>query len=344
MYEPDGSPNSYRDFTEGIRKCRALRELNESLQRLTGLQLLILLRLSDRLVEVHPAGCDVDLPPFCKEFRSTPQGRDKCLTCRSLIAFGACYRGRIEFACHGGLTVIAAPAVRHDGSYSKRAVIVACAFTHESRERGWCSVRTLAARLGIDLRNLKRGYDSFPSSSEEARNVVHEICGVGAALVGDLEERFLGDLIDDAQSGQVQDVDSVWPAIGLTRDRSYRPEGGSVGSLLVEHVIAMVKRDPSMPFHVSSVARAAHVSANYFSALFRRHTGQTFGEFLTEQRILRACELLPDVRLTVGEVSRCAGFHDPAYFSRRFKEVMGKSPTEWRIDPTEACAVRTADH
>lgn len=344
MYDPRVSPNSFQNFTDGIRKSRALRELNESSQRLTGLHLLILVRIDNRMVEVHPAGNDEELPPFCKEFRSTPQGRDKCLTCRSLIAFGACYRGRIEFACHGGLTVIAAPAIRHDGSWSKRAVIVACAFTHESRERGWCSVRALAAHLGIDLRNLKRGYDSFPSSSDGARTVTHEICGVGAALVGDLEERFLGDLNEDAPSGQVQDVDSVWPSVGLTRDRSYRPKGGSVGSLLVEHVIAMVKRDPSMPFQVSSVAQAAHVSPNYFSAIFRRHTGKTFGEFLTEQRIIRACELLPDVRLTVGEVSRRAGFHDPAYFSRRFKEVMGKSPTEWRIDPTEACAVRTADH
>jgi len=53
--------------------------------------------------------------------------------------------------------------------------------------------------------------------------------------------------------------------------------------------------------------------------------------FLSEQRVLHACELSRDIRLTVGDVARRAGFRDPAYFSRRFKEVTGTAPADWRV-------------
>lgn len=343
LSEPNPSLRSSRNFAVGIRNCRALRELNDSSKRLTGLQLIVLIRTGNSVVELHPAEGEYALPLFCQAYRSTPQGLQKCRTCRSLIAFGACYRGLIEFACHGGLSVIAAPAIRHDGSRSKCAVLVACAFTHQSRERGWDCVRRHATEPGMNLNTLRKGYDRLPVVSHESLRVSREICGIGAVLLGELEERLLIEHEDYEKSNQYGASSPVWPDLAAARDPSFKPEHGSIGSPLVDYVIAMVAHDPTMPHSVSAIARDAHVTPNHFSMLFKKHTGLTFREYLSKQRIHHSCELLHDVRLSVAQVAIRAGFRDPAYFSRRFREVMGTSPTNWRLEHTAARALPTAD-
>jgi AraC-like DNA-binding protein len=313
-----------------IRDSQALQKLNELARDLAGLFLVVLVRIDDRMVELHPAGGDEDLPPFCQVYRSSTLGEKRCRTCRSLVAFGACYRGPIEYACHGGVSVVAAPAVRRDGTRSERVVVASCSFAQHSRERGWSLAKKHAYGLGLDLRRLKRAYFELPAVSEERRRIARGITDAAAALLGEFEDQAGADLDDNNKASNTQDFDSQLSRIGLTRDPSHKREGGSVGSILVDHVIAMVKRDPSMPYHVSNVARAAHLTPNYFSALFAKHTGQTFSKFLSEQRVLYACDILRDIRLTVGEVAHRAGFRDSAYFSRRFKEVMGIAPSAWR--------------
>ena len=329
---PAGDEN-LRRFTERIRSSRALQKLNEVAQSLSGLFLVILVRIDDQMVELFPAGGEGGLPSFCRVFRETVLGQKRCLTCRSLVAFGACYRGLIEYACHGGVSVVAAPAVRRDGTRSERVVVASCAFAQQSHARGWPLAKEHAGHLGVDMKELKRAYFELPAATEEKQQFARGITDAAASLVGEFEDQ----LENEPEGRQVagDGLDSFWTAIGLTRDRSYKQEGGSVGSVLVDQVIAMVKRDPSMPYHVSSIARAAHVTPNYFSALFSKHTGQTFRVFLSEQRVLYACDLLRDIRLTVADVAGRAGFHDPAYFSRRFKEVTGSAPTDWRTRTLE---------
>lgn len=329
-------PRSIADIAARIRNDAALGKLNDVCQKLTGLSLLILARVDDKLVELHPAGCGGSLPEFCQAYRASPRGEERCRSCRSLVAFSACYRGLIEFACHGGVSVIAAPATRRNGTHSERIVVVACLFAQQPHERGWPLVRKHARDLGPTLKRLKQAYCELPPMSDERRHTVREITEAAALLAGALEEQLDSGLSDPGTTLPARDLETCWRGVGLTRDPSYRPLGGSVGSVLVGQVIAMVKRDPSMPYSARDVARAAHVTPNHFSMLFSKHTGQTFREFVIEQRCLLACNLLRDVRIPVGEVARRAGFRDSAYFSRRFKTVTGKSPTEWRLRIAES--------
>ncbi|MCC6489414.1 MAG: helix-turn-helix domain-containing protein [Candidatus Hydrogenedentes bacterium] len=328
-----------REMIDGIsrhlREDAALGKLNDICQELSGLTLVILMRVDNEIVELHPAGRDECLPEFCQAYRSTVRGEERCRTCRSLVAFSACYRGLVEFACHGGVSVIAAPAVRRDGTRSERIVVAACLFAQQPHDQGWPLIRKYARDLGPNLKRLKQAYFELPAMSSERLHTVREVTEAAALLAGAAEELFESDLGQSGTNRAAQDLESCWPGIELTRDPSYKPQGGSVGSVLVGQVTAMVKRDPSMPFTVKSVAEAAHVTPNHFSMLFRKHTGQTFREFLSEQRCFLACDLLRDVRIPVGEVARRAGFRDSAYFSRRFKTVTGKSPTEWRLSTAE---------
>jgi two-component system response regulator YesN len=58
--------------------------------------------------------------------------------------------------------------------------------------------------------------------------------------------------------------------------------------------------------------------------------GTNFATYLTDARIENAKRLLCDVTLNIGEVASTAGFDDPRYFARRFKQKTGSTPRAWR--------------
>ncbi len=80
---------------------------------------------------------------------------------------------------------------------------------------------------------------------------------------------------------------------------------------------------------VQEIAEKLAMSANYFSDLVKRATGDTPSEHIRRFLVGRAKELLADKRKTVGEVAYELGFNYPQHFSRLFKHVSGMSPKEY---------------
>lgn len=317
-----------------------LRKMSEVASATSGLVLVVLLRTDHQMVELCPTDGEGGLPCFCRVYRSTSQGKTHCLTCRSLVAFAAVYRNLVEYTCHGGVSVVAAPALRPDGTTSDRVVVAACAFADANRERGWRLARKHAAELRTAPRQLKTAYDELPSMTEERRSIVKKIVAATASALGEIEARTAlqsPNLLDESGSIEPTQEDpliSLPALLAQSRDGSFTGEGEQAGTGLIDLVIAMVKRDPSMRYSVGNIARAACITPNHFSTLFHKHTGETFRGFLTRQRIGLAQSLLADPSYTVADVARRAGFDDPAYFSRRFRQVTGVAPTAWRKHPS----------
>ncbi len=63
-----------------------------------------------------------------------------------------------------------------------------------------------------------------------------------------------------------------------------------------------------------------------FKSLFR----MTPTAFLIRLRIHDACLRLASSNESIGEIARQSDFNDQNLFARRFKQIMGLSPTEFR--------------
>lgn len=77
------------------------------------------------------------------------------------------------------------------------------------------------------------------------------------------------------------------------------------------------------------------VSAAYFSTVFKKETGKTFINFLTDYRMNRAVELLMEKGEKTYIIAEKVGYSDPNYFSYAFKKRFGMSPSKYKADKLE---------
>ena len=110
-----------------IRSSRILQRLRWMSTETVGASLLILVRNDNEVYELNLIGEDAHLSDFCRLLRESPEGLARCMTCRSLVTLGACYRGLSQYTCHGGISVLAAPAPFRSGlssALSRASVIL----------------------------------------------------------------------------------------------------------------------------------------------------------------------------------------------------------------------------
>ena len=73
-----------------------------------------------------------------------------------------------------------------------------------------------------------------------------------------------------------------------------------------------------------------NLNRSYFSTLFRRKTGCSPQQYLTDYRMNKACELMTEHGCSPGEAALSTGYPDIFSFSRMFKKKFGLSPREYR--------------
>ncbi|MBU5594324.1 response regulator [Amphibacillus sp. MSJ-3] len=86
--------------------------------------------------------------------------------------------------------------------------------------------------------------------------------------------------------------------------------------------------DPDMS--LNTVAEIVNLSPSHFSTIFSQSLGQTFIDYLTEQRINKAKHLLATTNDKLTAIALEIGYNDSNYFSYLFKKKEGLSPTEYR--------------
>jgi YesN/AraC family two-component response regulator len=78
---------------------------------------------------------------------------------------------------------------------------------------------------------------------------------------------------------------------------------------------------------VKHLADQAHLDAEYFGRLFKRETGMTVHQYLTQIRVRNAENMLRSKIYKVHEVAEHCGFSDVFHFYKAFKALRGFPPS-----------------
>ncbi|MCM1369650.1 MAG: helix-turn-helix domain-containing protein [Candidatus Amulumruptor caecigallinarius] len=90
---------------------------------------------------------------------------------------------------------------------------------------------------------------------------------------------------------------------------------------------------------VAYFADKANLSQGYFSDLVRKETGLTPKEIITRHIVAHAKHLLVKSSDDISQIAYNLGFDYPAHFTRIFKRVTGKNPTQFRAEMADKASV-----
>jgi two-component system response regulator YesN len=84
------------------------------------------------------------------------------------------------------------------------------------------------------------------------------------------------------------------------------------------------------PITLDDVSTIVGFNTTYFSTVFKKETGYTFLEYLSNIRMNKSKELLKETNKNIAAVCEEVGYSDVKYFTRSFKKHTGLKPNEFR--------------
>jgi AraC family transcriptional regulator len=154
------------------------------------------------------------------------------------------------------------------------------------------------------------------------------IANLGAALLPALEsphetsDLFVGYVAMALQAHFVRKY--------LGRAPRTRPSRSGLTARQLRIAKHMMQEDLTGSICLHDIARECGLSRSHFARAFAISAGQPPHQWLLEQRVSVARQLLGETELSVGEIALRCGFADQSHFTRVFSARTGLSPGRWR--------------
>jgi len=142
----------------------------------------------------------------------------------------------------------------------------------------------------------------------EAKNLVK---GREIRLLGYLY-LFLSQLIEENGSGIFTDTAD-------SRKEAY-----------VKKAIEYIEMNYSRKMTISELAHSIGLDRSYLGSIFKEHLSVSLQGYLKNYRMDKACELMKNEDLSIGDIARSVGYDDPLLFSKLFRKCKGVSPRQYR--------------
>jgi AraC-like DNA-binding protein len=188
-------------------------------------------------------------------------------------------------------------------------------FRHEPVARAADAIPELAEAMPM-LERARHGIEFFGLSERAAEHFDHVRASRGlqrfsafAAFLADLARCTDYRLLSNVQIQSTED--------DATMDQ-------------IDAIVSQVTENVAHSMTLGDFAASLGMSESRFSRFFRRATGNTFVDFVNRVRVNRACQLLMESDRYITHICYEVGFNNVANFNRRFLEIKGMTPSEFR--------------
>ena len=229
------------------------------------------------------------------------------------------------------------------GSHSKYCAYIQ---SHENGiERCMCSDKTLLERC----RETKTAqyHECHAGLIDVGVPIIHADTIIGYLILGQmkkntdfskvLKEKVLSDadilkkyydelvLYDESKIKSVINI-ALMLAKHILLEKMFYP----VTNACIEKCFHYINRHLSEHFSIKKLSSSIGYSTSEIYKSFHKYHNCTVGEYITKCRIDYSTSLLLETDLSVEEISVKCGFSSSPYFSKKFKEHFGISPTTYR--------------
>ena len=98
----------------------------------------------------------------------------------------------------------------------------------------------------------------------------------------------------------------------------------------LEKAIVYITKNYNQKITMEDLCKYSNVSPQHLIRLFHTHMHTTPIQYINQNKISHAKEMLRTTGLSISEISYSLGFSDPGYFSRLFKKIEKRSPNQAR--------------
>ncbi len=99
---------------------------------------------------------------------------------------------------------------------------------------------------------------------------------------------------------------------------------------IVSKIKEIINNEYNSSIGAETIAHKLELSPNYLGTLFKKYTGKSFTETLTDIRMKKAEELLISGNETLNYIAESTGYINTSHFCKVFKKHYGVSPTDYR--------------
>jgi AraC-like DNA-binding protein/mannose-6-phosphate isomerase-like protein (cupin superfamily) len=110
----------------------------------------------------------------------------------------------------------------------------------------------------------------------------------------------------------------------------FQPAPGKKTEGRIGKVFQYIHRHSAETVSLGEMAALINLSKSAFCKFFKRTTGKTFSDYLSEIRVGHACHLLSETDDTISEIAYRSGFESLTYFNRVFLRKKGVRPRDFR--------------
>ncbi|MBP3593145.1 MAG: helix-turn-helix transcriptional regulator [Lachnospiraceae bacterium] len=103
-----------------------------------------------------------------------------------------------------------------------------------------------------------------------------------------------------------------------------------VYSIQIVKAIEYIQKNRNSKLTVQDIADKLHINRSYLSSLFKKETGKTISDFIREEKIRAAANMLKFSEYSYGDIAKYFGFASQSHFIECFRKQTGLSPKEYR--------------
>lgn len=107
-------------------------------------------------------------------------------------------------------------------------------------------------------------------------------------------------------------------------------ENNNIQLSYADKAIDFINKNYYKKISIDDIARYIGLNKSYLGNIFKSTFNISIKTYILDLQIKKACQLLKDTNITIGEVSKAVGYDDTFQFSKIFKKYTNYSPKEYR--------------